>query len=153
MNVDGGMNTSKSLLGDRYKVVEELGHSGFGKTYLAEDRQSNELCVLQELLPQVNDRASLEKAKDLFEQEGRVLFQLAHPQIPEFKGLVEVPFESEAQSNEQSGARLFLAQDYVRGKSYQEIADGRARSKSRFNETELNAAAPANSARPFLHSQ
>ena len=141
MNVDGGMNTSKRL-GDRYNVVRELGHSGFGKTYLVEDRQlSNELCVLQELLPQVNDRASLEKAKDLFEREGRVLFQLAHPQIPEFKGLVEVPFESEAQSDApsdtQAGARLFLAQDYVRGKSYQAIADGRSRSKSRFNETEL----------------
>ena len=92
MNVDDGINTSKSLLGDRYSVVKELGHSGFGKTYLAADRQlPDELSVVQELLPQINDRASVEKAKHLFEQEGRVLLQLAHPQIPEFKGLIEVP--------------------------------------------------------------
>ena len=134
MNVEGEMSTSKSLLGDRYSVVKELGHSGFGKTYLAEDRQlSGELSVVQELLPQVNDKASVEKAKNLFEQEGRVLLQLAHPQIPEFKGLIEVPFETETQS----GARLFLAQDYIRGQSYQEIAEGRQRSKNRFKETEL----------------
>lgn len=133
MNVESGMSTSKSLLGDRYSIVKELGHSGFGKTYLAEDRQlSGELSVFQELLPQVNDRASVEKAKDLFEQEGRVLLQLAHPQIPEYK-LIEVPFDTETQS----GARLFLAQDYIRGQSYQEIADGRQRSKNRFKETEL----------------
>ncbi len=134
MNVDGEMSTSKSLLGDRYSDVQELGHSGFGKTYLAKDRQlSGELSFVQELLPQVNDRASVEKAKNLFEQEGRVLLQLAHPQIPEFKGLIEVPFDTETQS----GARLFLAQDYIQGPSYQKIAEGRQRSKNRFKETEL----------------
>lgn len=134
MSVDSGMGSSKSFLGDRYAVVKELGHSGFGKTYLAKDRQmQDELCVLQELLPQISDRADVEMAKALFEQEGRSLFQLSHPQIPEFRGLVEVPAESESQS----GARLFLAQDYIPGQSYQEIADGRSRAKNQFNETEL----------------
>ena len=134
MSVDSGTGSAKSLLGDRYTVVKELDHSGFGKTYLAEDQQmSGELCVVQELLPKIKDKASVEKAKDLFEQEGRVLFLLANPQVPEFKELIEVPFETDTQS----GARLFLAQDYIPGQSYQEIADGRSRTKNRFNETEL----------------
>lgn len=132
MDAESGIN--QPLLGDRYSVVKELGHSGFGRTYLAKDLQSaDELCVMQELLPKIKDRASVEKAKDIFEQEGRVLFQLSHPQIPEFKGLEDVPFETD----KQSGARLFLVQDYIRGKSYQEISADRQRYKNHFTETEL----------------
>ena len=134
MSVDSGIGLSKSLLGDRYIAVKELGHSGFGKTYLAKDQQmQGELCVLQELLPQISDKANVEKAKALLEQEGRMLFQLSHPQIPEFRELAEVPREAESPS----GARLFLVQDYIPGQSYREIADGRSRTKNPFKETEL----------------
>lgn len=141
MNVDGGTNASKSLLGvgeaaskeNRFTVVKELGRSEFGKTYLVKDKQAaDELCVVREILPQITDKASVQKAKDLFEQEYLPLFQLADSQIPEFKELVEIPFQSETKS----GSRLFLVRDYIPGQSYQEIANGR-RSKNKFNETEL----------------
>ena len=130
--VDAGTSTSKSLLGDRYSVVKELGHSGFGKTYLAEDLQgAGELCVAQAFLPQIKDRAVLEKAKDIFEREGRVLCQLSHRQIPEFRELIEV--------DAKSGPRLFLIQDYIQGQSYQDLLADRKRFNGRFNETELTS--------------
>ena len=131
MNVEGGM--SQPLLGDRYRVVKELGHSGFGRTYLAEDLQgAGERCVVQEFLPQIKDKAVLEKAKDIFEREGRVLLQLSHRQVPEYRELIEVPSEPEG-----SAPRLFLVQDYIPGQSYQDLLNERQRYKGRFNEIEL----------------
>ena len=36
------------ILGARYRIVRELGHGGFGRTYLAEDlNRFNEPCVLK----------------------------------------------------------------------------------------------------------
>lgn len=131
MNVEGGM--SQPLLGDRYREIKELGHSGFGKTYLVEDLQgAGEQCVAQEFLPQIKDKAVLKKARDIFEREGRVLFQLSHRQIPEYRELIEVPSDPAG-----AAPRLFLVQDYIPGQSYQDLLSERQRYKGRFHETEL----------------
>jgi serine/threonine-protein kinase len=130
MNADGGLGASASPLGDRYNIVRELGRGGFGQTYLAEDiHRFKELCVIKEFVPQVADKATLNKAKELFEREANVLYQLSHQQIPEFRQLLEV--ESDG------GGRLFLVQDYVEGHTYDFLLQERQRSGGKFSETEV----------------
>lgn len=126
----GGTGSQSQLLGGRYRILRELGRGGFGHTYLAEDiNRFNELCVLKEFLPQVDDEAALRKAKQLFEREAGVLYQLNHPQIPKFRELLRV--ESRDRSH------LFLVQDYVEGPTYQELLETRLQSGSRFSEPEV----------------
>ncbi|MGC1309334.1 MAG: serine/threonine-protein kinase [Phormidesmis sp.] len=130
MTVGGGANASSSPLGDRYTVERELGRGGFGQTYLAKDRHRyGELCVVKEFVPQVEDKATLAKAKELFEREASVLYQLEHKQIPEFRQLLEVESET--------GGRLFLVQDYVAGLTYQALLEERRRFGGQFTETEI----------------
>jgi serine/threonine-protein kinase len=126
----GGMGQFNQLLGSRYRILQELGRGGFGYTYLAEDsNRFNELCVLKEFLPQVTDEATLLKAKQLFEREAGVLYQLNHPQIPHFRELLRV--------HTQGQGRLFLVQDYVDGPTYQEILETRLNAGNRFSESEV----------------
>ncbi|WP_204139909.1 serine/threonine-protein kinase [Halomicronema sp. CCY15110] len=128
--VMGGTGSSNNLLGSRYRILRELGRGGFGYTYLAEDvNRFNELCVLKEFLPQVNDDESLRKAKQLFEREADVLYQLNHPQIPKFRELLRV--------KDRGRGRLFLVQDYVEGPTYQELLETRLNAGNRFAESEV----------------
>lgn len=126
----GSMGGQNSLLGGRYRLLRELGRGGFGCTYLAEDiNRFNELCVLKEFFPQVNDATALQKAKQLFEREAGILYQLSHPQIPRFRELLRV----------QTGdrGRVFLVQDYIEGPTYQELLDTRLKSDRCFSEAEV----------------
>ncbi|MFE4107157.1 hypothetical protein ACFVKH_12750, partial [Almyronema epifaneia S1] len=78
MTLGGMAGNAGSLLGDRYRLLKQLGKGGFGRTYLAEDTyRFNELCVLKEFVPQVEGEAALQKAQQLFEREAGVLYQLA----------------------------------------------------------------------------
>ncbi len=130
MNLGDGTSSAASPLGDRYNVVKELGKGGFGQTYLAEDlHRFKERCVVKEFVPQVKDSTTLDKAKELFEREANVLYQLSHRQIPEFRQLLKV--ETEA------GGRLFLVQDYVEGRTYQDLLQDRQQVGATFSETEI----------------
>lgn len=125
-----GSTGGQNYLGGRYRMLRELGRGGFGCTYLAEDiNRFNELCVLKEFFPQVNDAATLQKAKQLFEREAGILYQLNHPQIPRFRELLRVQTADRGQ--------LFLVQDYVEGPTYQALLETRLRSGSRFSEAEV----------------
>ena len=53
------------ILTDRYKIIKQLGHGGFGRTYLAEDNHRfQELCVLKEFAPQVQGSYALQKSQE-----------------------------------------------------------------------------------------
>ena len=71
-------------LRDRYHIIRPLGGGGFGRTFLAEDQDKlNELCVVKQLVPQLQGTSAQHKAIQLFEQEAKRLQQLGeHPQIP-----------------------------------------------------------------------
>lgn len=126
----GPMGRQTGLLGGRYHLVRELGRGGFGHTYLAEDsNRFNELCVLKEFVPQVTDPALLQKAKHLFEREAGVLYQIHHPQIPQFRELLRVDLGDRG--------RLFLVQDYVEGPTFQELLETRLRGGQCFAEPEV----------------
>lgn len=75
------------LLRNRYQVVKFVGSGGFGRTYLAVDRDCmNVPCIVKQFSPSPEiqaDRAALEKATQLFNHEAVQLLQLGeHPQIP-----------------------------------------------------------------------
>jgi serine/threonine protein kinase, bacterial len=117
-------------LGDRYRIVRELGKGGFGQTYLAQDlNRFNELCVLKEFAPQVQGTYALQKSQELFEREAGVLYKLQHPQIPKFRELFRVTYQGDE--------RLFLVQDYVDGQTYSAVLNGRKQQGIGFSESEV----------------
>ena len=118
------------LLGDRYRVVRQLGQGGFGRTYLAEDtNRFNESCVLKEFAPQVQTAYILQKAEEMFEREADVLYKLQHPQIPRFRELFRVNLDGKGY--------LFLVQDYVEGKTYHALLDAQRHLGLHFSEKEV----------------
>ncbi len=103
------------ILASRYRIIQQLGHGGFGRTYLAEDlHRFNERCVLKQFAPQEQATSQLEKAKALFEREASALYKLTHPQLPAFREFFTADLGKGV-----SG--LFLAQDYIEGKTYSDL--------------------------------
>ncbi|OUC12441.1 MAG: serine/threonine protein kinase [Alkalinema sp. CACIAM 70d] len=115
-----------TVLQSRYRLLSILGQGGFGRTYLAEDQaRFNELCALKELvLPQTGEYA-LEKSKELFQREAQTLYQIQHPQIPQFRAMFE------------ENQRFFLVQDYVDGKTYRTLLEERKGQGYVFSEPEI----------------
>jgi serine/threonine-protein kinase len=101
---------------NRYHILRQLGQGGFGRTYLALDKnQSNQNCVLKEFAPQVVAQQDLLKAKELFEREASVLKKLQHPQIPRFHASLQAKLGDKD--------FFFLVQDYVEGENYYELLE------------------------------
>jgi serine/threonine protein kinase len=118
-----------NVLEDRYRIVQQIGQGGFGRTYLCENlTRFNEPCVLKEFAPQVQGTYALEKAKKLFEREASVLHNLQHNQIPRFRELFQM---------RTGGQGLFLVQDYVAGQTYRYLLASRQNQHQLFNETEV----------------
>ncbi len=120
---------SGAILEGRYRLVQQIGQGGFGRTYLCEDlNRFNEPCVLKEFAPQVHGVTALDKAKRLFEREANVLYQLQHPQIPKFRELFQMTT---------GGGGLFLVQDYVAGHTYRYALNSRLQQNQTFREDEV----------------
>lgn len=117
---------SGTILQNRYRLIRILGQGGFGRTYLAEDQgRFNELCALKELIPNQSGAYALEKSKELFQREAQILYQIQHPQVPQFRATFE------------QDQRLFLVQDYVEGKTYRNLLDERKARGYAFAEAEV----------------
>lgn len=115
-----------TILQNRYRVLSILGQGGFGRTYLAEDQgRFNERCALKEFIPNTNGTYALDKSKELFQREAAILYQIQHPQIPQFRATFE------------ENQRLFLVQDYVEGKTYRTLLNERKALGSLFSEAEV----------------
>jgi serine/threonine protein kinase len=103
-----------------------LGQGGFGRTYLAEDRgRFDELCAIKEYLSPKTGAYALEKSKELFEREASILYQIQHPQVPQFRAVFE------------ENDRFFLIQDYVAGQTYSELLSQRTSMESSFSSSEV----------------
>ncbi|MBD2113454.1 MULTISPECIES: serine/threonine-protein kinase [Cyanophyceae] len=117
--------TPGTTLQNRYRVLQELGHGGFGRTYLAEDLgRFNERCAVKELEPQQGDQFS-DKALQLFQREAAILYSIEHPQIPKFQAIFE------------ENQRLFLVQDYIDGVTYRDLLNQRIQQGMAFSEAEV----------------
>ena len=118
------------ILSARYRIIRELGHGGFGRTYLAEDiNRFNEACVLKEFAPQLQGSSALQKAEELFQREAGVLYKLQHPQIPRFREMFRV--------EKNNKGLLFLVQDYVDGQNYRSLLISRQTQGLKFSEQEV----------------
>jgi serine/threonine protein kinase, bacterial len=128
--IESSLLTPGNLLNNRYEIVRELGRGGFGRTYLAIDRNKfGEKCVMKEFAPQVSGQSELQKAKELFERETGILYKLKHPQIPSFRELLRVDgTQSES---------LFLVQDFVDGETYLDRVNQRVTHRQVFSEGEV----------------
>ncbi|AFY53933.1 serine/threonine protein kinase [Rivularia sp. PCC 7116] len=117
---------SGTLIDSRYIIQGMLGQGGLGRTYLAYDtRRFNEPCVVKEFAPFGTGSDGIEKCRDLFKREAKILHQLEHPQIPCFLAC----FEGEG--------RLFLVQEYVNGKTYSMLLQERREQGQTFSESEV----------------
>ncbi len=118
-----------TIVQNRYRIQRVLGQGGFGRTYLAQDtNRFNEICVLKEFEPRSQGSKHAQKAEELFTREAKVLHQLQHPQIPQFRELFQV--------KTQNRELLFLVQDYVEGKTYEELLIDRQNQRLTFSELE-----------------
>ena len=114
-----------TVLQNRYRLGQELGQGGFGRTYLAEDLgRFNEKCVIKEFVPLQGEGQFSEKATQLFQREAAILYQIKHPQIPQFRASFE------------QDQRLFLVQDYVAGKTYRDLLNQHRAEGTFFSEAE-----------------
>ena len=115
-----------TILQNRYRILNMLGQGGFGRTYLGEDQgRFNEKCALKELTPAQGGEYALDKSKELFQREAQILYQIQHPQIPQFRATFE------------QDQRLFLVQDYVEGQTYRAMLDQRKTQGIAFSEIEV----------------
>lgn len=117
----------ETLINNRYLIRRVLGQGGFGRTYLASDLHCfNEPCVLKEFLPTGAEDYQVQKSRALFEREAKILYQIEHPQIPKFLACFE------------DTERLFLAQEYIKGKTYSTLLRERlAEQGQAFSEAEV----------------
>jgi serine/threonine protein kinase len=114
-----------TILQNRYHIVTVLGQGGFGRTYLAEDQgRFRERCALKEFLPLISNSGVLDKSRELFQREAAILYQIQHPQIPQFRATFE------------ENQRLFLVQDYVEGQTYRALLNERQTQGATFSEAE-----------------
>ena len=115
-----------TVLQNRYRLLGILGQGGFGRTYLAEDLgRFNERCALKEFSPLSGGDYALNKSKELFQREAATLYQIQHPQIPQFRATFE------------EDHRLYLVQDYVEGKTYRALLTERKSQQKSFTEVEV----------------
>ncbi|MFQ3584092.1 MAG: serine/threonine-protein kinase [Cyanobacteriota bacterium] len=93
-------------LGGRYRLNQELGSSGFGQTYLAQDshRPGQPWVVVKHLRPRSSDPEVLTIARRLFQQEAKILEQLgSHDCIPCLLDYFE------------EGAEFYLVEEWIEG--------------------------------------
>ncbi len=115
-----------SLLQNRYRIVRLLGQGGFGRTYLTKDQgRFEEECVIKEFMPPAGCDRFSSKAAQLFQREAEILYQISHPQIPQFRATFE------------QDQRLFLVQEHIEGLTYRDILQQRP--GQAFSETEIRA--------------
>lgn len=101
-----------TILRNRYRPIDFLGSGGFGRTYLAEDKDKiNALCVIKQSAPKFQSIKALQRAAQLFKQEAQQLQELGvHLQIPTLFAYFE---QDEC---------LYLVQQYIQGQNlFQEM--------------------------------
>ncbi|MGB8700989.1 MAG: serine/threonine-protein kinase [Thermosynechococcaceae cyanobacterium] len=122
--------SAQTVLQRRYRLLQLLAEGSFARTYLAEDQgRFGERCVVKEFCANTNDGTVFDKAKALFQREAQTLYQLQHPQVPQFRGF----FAEEVAGQH----RLFLVQDYVEGETYRSLLQQRSQTNQLFAEPEI----------------
>jgi serine/threonine protein kinase, bacterial len=102
---------SSLMLKSRYRIIQPLGHGGFGATYLAIDESlpGHPNCVIKQLRPTSTAPHVLQMAGELFEREAQTLGRIGnHPQVPRLLDFFKANQE------------FYLVQEYVSGSTLQQ---------------------------------
>jgi serine/threonine protein kinase len=106
---------SNLLFNNRYLTLKQLGHGGFGCTYLAVDTHmpSKPKCVVKQLTFDTDDPDLYELVQTRFQREAAILEMLGKlsSQIPNLYAC------------SQEGNKLYLVQDWIDGDSLQDKLD------------------------------
>lgn len=80
-----------TVLKNQYRIVRLVGGGGMAWVYQVEElpQGSGKLWALKELRPQTQDKAEQAVARDLFEQEAKLLRELDHVNIPKIADFFE----------------------------------------------------------------
>lgn len=100
-----------AVIGNQYRIVQELGSGGFATTYLAVEIESETKgkCVVKQLQPRLNSQTIWENAKERFAKEAMVLQWLGiHGQIPQLLAHFE--------ENQQ----FYLVQEFIEGEEFEQ---------------------------------
>lgn len=118
------------IIGDRYRLLQELGVGHYGRTYLGEDlRNPTQKYILKEFIPRIQGEYAIGKAKELFTQEAVVISRLEHPLIASWRELLTV--------QHQGKGCLFLVRNYVEGQSYGNLLRSRQSQGKNCTETDV----------------
>jgi len=111
LNSDEIIKATAPKFSERYEITKILGQGGFGRTYLAKDRQDPKalICVVKHLMPARRDPKFLEVARRLFQTEAKILKALGqHDRIPELLDYIEKDEE------------FYLVEEYIEGEALSE---------------------------------
>jgi len=118
--------TVGTLIANRYRIEKVLGRGAFGQTYLASDTQSfDDPCLVKEFLFHSSDEFTMQKSREIFYREAKVLHKVDHSQIPTFLGFPE------------ENGKLFIVQEYIKGKTYKTLLKERQEQGKSFSEVEV----------------
>ena len=99
------------VVGEKYRIVKELGSGGFSTTYLALDiaSEENTKYVVKQLQPRFNSPSVWEGAKERFATEATVLQWLGnHQQIPQLLAYFE------------ENKQFYLVQEFIEGEELEQ---------------------------------
>ncbi len=133
-----------TILRDRYKLTNIVGHGGMGNVYRAEDlRLPGRLCAIKEIQPDPNDTADIwAQAQTQFLKEASILAQLDHPNLPKVSDFFT--------ENE----RDYLVMDYVPGQDLKQILEESRQNGHALSEAQiLEWAEQIMDALAYLHRQ
>jgi serine/threonine protein kinase len=107
------ITTTRQTIGGHYQILRSLGEGNFGLTYLAEDLHARKRqVVVKQFCFVCNSQTTLNKAKELFEREGEVLYHLSNSfqnnQIPRFIGFFE------------ENQEFYLVEEFIEGRTLRE---------------------------------
>jgi serine/threonine protein kinase len=109
---------SNAVVNRRYKILCQLGQGSVERTYLAADAlYKDSWCVLKEFVPRLLNPKALATGRERFEQEVSLLRDLEHPQLPEFREVLECRFEGLN--------RWIVVQEWLEGMSYHDLIKSR----------------------------
>jgi len=94
-------------IANRFRILSELGHGGFSKTYIAEDLHlpDHPKCVIKQLQPMDTRPEVLAVSQKMFEREAQVLYRLGtHDRIPSLLAHFD------------DGTNFYLALEFIEGK-------------------------------------
>jgi len=139
--VPTGQLPTQSLLKQRYRVLQNVGHGGMGAVYLAQDTQLGDRRVaVKEMSQSSLFGQQAQQAVEDFKREAHLLAALQHPNLPSIYDHFE------------EHGRWYLVMSFIQGETLEDYLDQASEQKLPLAET-LQIGAALCDVLNYLHSQ